>query len=127
LLPVGGSPFDFREQKPIGRDIAGTGAGYDHCFVIDGEPGILRPCAEVYEDSSGITMKVSTTHPGCQLYTGNFLDGLTGKLGSVYNKHSGFCLETQHLPDSPNRPEFPEAIFGPDRPYREKTVFQFSW
>ncbi|MDR2097345.1 MAG: galactose mutarotase [Spirochaetaceae bacterium] len=127
LLPVSGSPFDFREQKPIGRDIAATGAGYDHCFVIDGEPGTLRPCAEVYEESSGITMKVSTTQPACQLYTGNFLDGFTGKLGSIYNKHAGFCLETQHLPDSPNRPEFPSSIFGPDRPYHEKAVFTFSW
>jgi aldose 1-epimerase len=127
LLPVSGGPFDFREQKPFGRDIVATGNGYDHCFVIDGVPGTLRPCAEVFEKSSGITMNVSTTQPGCQLYTGNFLNGLTGKPGSVYNKHAGFCLETQHLPDSPNRPEFPSSIFGPDRSYYEKTVFTFSW
>ncbi|MDR0663732.1 MAG: galactose mutarotase [Spirochaetaceae bacterium] len=127
LLPVADGPFDFREQKTIGRDIAATENGYDHCFIIDGKPGTLRPCAEVYEESSGIMVEVSTTHPGCQLYTGNFLNGLTGKHGSVYNKYAGFCLETQHLPDSPNRPEFPSAIFGHDRPYHEKTVFKFSW
>lgn len=126
LLPVAGSPFDFREQKPFGRDIAAAGTGYDHCYVIDGASGTLRPCAEVFEESSGITMRVSTTQPGCQLYTGNFLDGIAGKPGSTYNKYDGFCLETQYLPDSPNRPEFPSAIFGPDRPYNEKTVFSFS-
>jgi aldose 1-epimerase len=127
LLPVSGSPFDFRKQKTFGRDIAAVGNGYDHCYIIDGTAGTLRPCAEVFEENSGITMRVSTTQPGCQLYTGNSLDNITGKLGSVYNKHSGFCLETQHFPDSPNHPEFPSSIFGPDRRYHEKTVFAFSW
>ncbi|MDR2803215.1 MAG: galactose mutarotase [Treponema sp.] len=127
LLPVAGTPFDFRGQKPFARDIAAAGTGYDHCYIIDGEPGILRPCAEVFEESTHITMSVSTTQPGCQLYTGNSLDGVIGKPGSIYNKHTGFCLETQHLPDSPNHPEFPSAIFGPSRPYHEKTVFTFSW
>jgi aldose 1-epimerase len=127
LLPVDGSPFDFRKPKTIGQDIAATETGYDHCFVIDGEVGMLRPCAEVFEESSGIAMSIFTTQPGCQLYTGNFLDGINGKLGSVYNKHAGFCLETQHLPDSPNHPEFPSSIFGPGYPYYQKTIFAFSW
>ncbi|MDR1149712.1 MAG: galactose mutarotase [Spirochaetaceae bacterium] len=127
LLPVAGGPFDFREQKTFGRDIAAVGNGYDHCYIIDGTAGTMRPCAEIFEESSGITMRVSTTQPGCQLYTGNFLNDVYGKLGSIYNKHSGFCLETQHFPDSPNHPEFPSSIFGPDRRCHEKTVFAFSW
>jgi aldose 1-epimerase len=127
LIPVDGGPFDFRVRKPVNRDFAATGGGYDHCFVIDGKPGDLRPCAEVYEAASGRTMKLSTTQPGVQFYTGNFLAGNSGKLGSVYNRNYGFCLETQHFPDSPNHSEFPSAIFGPDRDYHEKTVFSFNW
>jgi len=127
LFPVNGGPFDFRTRKPVKKDLAAAGSGYDHCFVVDGEAGKLRPCAEVFEERSGRTMKVFTTQPGIQFYTGNFLSGLQGKLGSVYNKHAGFCLETQHFPDAPNRPEFPSAIFGPNRDYKEQTVFSFNW
>jgi aldose 1-epimerase len=127
LLPVANTPFDFRKPKTFGRDIANVGNGYDHCYVIDGEAGILRPCAEVFEELSGITMRVSTTQPGCQLYTGNSINNVSGKLGSIYNKYSGFCLETQHFPDSPNHSEFPSSVFGPERRYHEKTVFAFSW
>ncbi|MDR0409004.1 MAG: galactose mutarotase [Spirochaetaceae bacterium] len=127
LLPVSGTPFDFLEPKTFGRDIVHTGNGYDHCYAIDGEAGTLRSCAEIFEENSGITMRVSTTQPGCQLYTGNSLHNVAGKLGSIYNKYSGFCLETQNFPDSPNRTEFPSSIFGPERPYHEKTVFAFSW
>jgi aldose 1-epimerase len=127
LIPVNEGPFDFRARKPVNRDLAAAGGGYDHCFVVDGEPGKLRPCAEVFEASKGRSMKISTTQPGVQFYTGNFLAGLPGKLGSVYNKHYGFCLETQHFPDSPNRPEFPSAVFSPDRDYHEQAVFSFSW
>jgi aldose 1-epimerase len=127
LAPVQNTPFDFRVTKPVNRDIAAAGGGYDHCFVIDGDSETLRPCAEVSEPLSGRIMRVFTTQPGLQFYTGNFLDGVIGKAGSVYDKHTGFCLETQHLPDSPNRKEFPSAIFGPDRDYREKTLFSFDW
>jgi len=127
LLPVAGGPFDFRARKVVKRDIAAAGGGYDHCFVVDGEPGKLRSCGEVWEESSGRSMKVFTTHPGAQFYTGNMLTPTLGKAGSEYDKHSGFCLETQHFPDSPNRPEFPSAVFGPDRDYYEKTVFAFDW
>ncbi|GHV68457.1 aldose 1-epimerase [Spirochaetia bacterium] len=126
LVPVKKTPFDFLTRKPIGRDIGAAG-GYDHCFALDGEAGKLRPCAEVYEDGSGRTMRVFTTQPGVQFYTGNFLDGVPGKMGSFYNKHDGFCLETQHFPDSPNRPEFPSAIFGPGKDYHEKSLFAFDW
>jgi aldose 1-epimerase len=127
LLPVKGGPFDFLSRKPIGRDLAAAGGGYDHCYALDGEPGKLRPCAEVWEEGSGRSMRVFTTQPGVQFYSGNFLDGIPGKPGSVYGKHAGFCLETQHFPDSPNRPEFPPCIFGPGKDYREKTVFAFDW
>jgi aldose 1-epimerase len=137
LKSVKDSPFDFRNRKPINRDLNGAGAngagegcnleGYDHCFVVDGKPGKLRPCAEVFEVGSGRTMKVFTTQPGIQLYTGNMLPQLNGKAGSVYSKHSGLCLETEHFPDSPNQSDFPSCIFGPGRDYHEKSVFAFDW
>ncbi|MDR1248758.1 MAG: galactose mutarotase [Treponema sp.] len=140
LLPVQGGPFDFTAPKPIGRDFAGTvgsnasklgdgsdGPGYDHCFVLDGEPGVLRPCADIFDPFSGRSMRVLTTQAGVQFYTGNFLDGVLGKAGSVYGRHAGFCLETQGLPDAPNREEFPSAVFGPLRNYHERSVFAFDW
>jgi aldose 1-epimerase len=127
LAPVQNTPFDFRTAKPVSRDLEAAGGGYDHCFAVDGEAGTLRPCAEVSEPRSGRVMRVFTTQPGVQFYTGNFLDGVIGKAGSVYGKHAGFCLETQHFPDSPNRKEFPPAVFGPGRDYREKAMFSFDW
>lgn len=126
LRPVLGGPYDFTEAKKIGRDIEAAG-GYDHCFVISGEPGTLRPVAEVSEEATGRSMKVFTTQPAVHFYSGNFLDGVAGKAGSVYEKHGGFCLETEFLPDSPNRSEFPPCIFGPSRKYHEKAVFSFDW
>jgi aldose 1-epimerase len=127
LTPVQNTPFDFRSRKTVKKDIKEAGGGYDHCFSVDGDIGKLRPAAEVFEETSGRTLKVFTTQPGIQFYTGNFLDGIIGKAGSVYGKHAGFCLETQHFPDSPNRPEFPQAIFGPGKYYHEKAVFAFDW
>ena len=127
LTPVSGGGFDFNSPKPIGRDIKAAGGGYDHCFVVDGEPGRLRPCAEVFEAVSGRTLRVLTTQPGVQFYTGNFLEGIRGKAGSIYDKYAGFCLETQHFPDGPNQPGFPPCIFGPDREYHEKALFAFDW
>jgi aldose 1-epimerase len=126
LLPVKGGPFDFRTRKPIKKDLLSGLDGYDHCFVVDGEYGNLRPCAEVFEPGSGLSMKVFTTQPGVQFYTGNMLTGIPGKAGSVYTRQTGFCLETQHFPDSPNHKEFPSCIFGPDRDYYEKSVFAFE-
>ncbi|MDR2606798.1 MAG: galactose mutarotase [Treponema sp.] len=134
LVPVAGGPFDFSKPKPLSRDLAAAGkiskgaaGGYDHCFVVDGEPGKMRPCVEVYDPSSGRSMKISTTQPGVQLYTGNQLTGVPGKAGSVYGKHAGLCLETQHLPDSPNHADFPSCIYGPGKDYSEKSIFAFSW
>ncbi|MCL1814903.1 MAG: galactose mutarotase [Treponema sp.] len=156
LLPVTGTPFDFTAPKPIGRDYEAAcggdsiapGKGYDHCFVLDDvqeterqpigdaslrqadesqRPPMLRPCAEVREPASGRRFRISTTQPGVQFYSGNFLDGLTGKAGSQYRKNAGFCLETQHFPDSPNQENFPSAIFGPKKPYYEKTAMTFIW
>jgi aldose 1-epimerase len=128
ILQVDQTPaLDFRLWKPMGKDIGELKNGYDHCYVVDGALGKLRPCAEVFERRSGRIMKVFTTQPGVQFYTGNYLHNIAGKAGSVYHKHSGFCLETQHFPDSPNNPQFPSAIFGPDRDYSEKSVFRFEW
>ena len=127
LKSVAGGPFDFRNPKPIGRDLEAAGGGYDHCFVVDGTPGTMRPCARVRDPASGRTLEVSTTQPGVQFYTGNFLDGIPGKRGALYGKHAGFCLETQNFPDAPNRPDFPDCVYGPGRPYRERTVYFFQY
>ncbi|MDR1836369.1 MAG: galactose mutarotase [Treponema sp.] len=126
LVPVKGTSFDFNSRKRIDANF-GAISGYDHCFVVDGEPGKLRPCAEVYEKKSGRSMKVSTTQPGVQFYTGNHLDNVAGKHGSCYVKHTGFCLETQHFPDTPNQSSFPPCIAGPGKNYHEKSVFSFNW
>jgi aldose 1-epimerase len=126
LCTVKDTPFDFTHFKPVGRDIAGAG-GYDHCFAVEGSPGTLRPCGEIREPVSGRSMKVFTTQPGLQFYTGNFLAGTPGKPGSIYYKHAGLCLETQHFPDSPNQPSFPDTVFGPEKPYHEKSLFSFAW
>jgi aldose 1-epimerase len=125
ILPVKDSPFDFLKRRRIDANL-GSLNGYDHCFAIDGEPGNLRPCADVFEPSSGRTMKVFTTQPGVQFYTGNHVNAI-GKQGLHYVKHSGFCLETQHFPDTPNQSSFPSCIAGPGKDYNEKAVFAFSW
>jgi len=131
LLSTEKTPLDFKVRKSIGEDINAltktSAKGYDHCFVVDGEPGKLRPFAEVYEPFTGRYMRGFTTQPAVQLYTGNMLSSVAGKIGSVYGQFGGFCLETQHFPDSPNKSEFPSAIFGPDRDYHEKAVFAFDW
>jgi len=126
LIPVKNNNFDFLTRTRIDANM-GTLDGYDHCFVIDGEPGNLRPCAEVTEPVSGRVLKISTTQPGVQFYTGNLLNDVPGKQGIVYGKQTGFCLETQHLPDSPNQSGFPCCIFGPGKDYHEKTVLTFSF
>lgn len=141
LIPTGetpsvvGTPFDFTESKAIGKDISDDneqltfGGGYDHNWVLhkDGEADELTLAAEVYEPSSGRTLTVSTTEPGVQFYCGNFLDGrLTGKSGKKYAHRGGFCLETQHFPDSPNQPNFPSTILQPGETYQTRTVFKFS-
>ncbi|MCS6951774.1 MAG: aldose epimerase family protein [Bryobacterales bacterium] len=133
LRPVKGTPFDFTTPTAIGARIDADdpqirfGRGYDHNFVLRGAAGTLREAAEVYEPSSGRVLRVLTTEPGLQFYSGNFLDGtLRGKGGQVYAHRSGFCLETQHFPDSPNKPQFPSTVLRPGQTYRSTTVFEFS-
>lgn len=133
LASVEGTPFDFRMPAPIGARIGANdtqikyGNGYDHNFVIDRTDDGLVPAAHVVEPTTGRVLDVSTTEPGMQFYTGNFLDGsVTGKSGHVYKQRMGFCLETQHFPDSPNKPNFPNTILRPGETYRSKTVFAFS-
>lgn len=133
LRPVQGTPFDFTVPTPIGARIEQDdeqlrfGRGYDHNFVLRSGGGTLAEAAEVYEPKTGRVLRVLTTEPGMQFYTGNFLDGtLKGKYGRVYVKRSGFCLETQHFPDSPNKPAFPSTVLRPGQTYRSTTVFEFS-
>jgi len=139
LIPTGGlrnvrnSPMDFTEKIPIGARINERydqlifADGYDHNFVLrDGKPG-LRLAAHVYEPASGRIMEVFTTQPGLQFYSGNFLDGsIKGKGGIVYKKHAGFCLETQHFPDSPNHSDFPTTVLKPGEEYNQMAVFRFA-
>jgi aldose 1-epimerase len=133
LRSVENTPFDFRQPHTIGERINAEneqikfGGGYDHNFVLHGEMGQLRVIAEIFEPTSGRVMEVFTTEPGVQFYTGNFLDGsITGKNGNVYQHRHGFCLETQHYPDSPNKPEFPSTILEPGQKYQSTTIYKFS-
>ena len=136
LRPVAGTPFDFTSLTPIGTRIDADntqieyGGGYDHNFVLDRSDAgkdSLALAARVVEPQTGRVMTVHTTEPGVQFYTGNFLDGsLTGKDGVVYERRYGFCLETQHFPDSPNQPNFPSTILRPGETYRSRTIFTFS-
>jgi aldose 1-epimerase len=134
LLSVSGTPLDFTKATPIGARIDQDhtqlkfGQGYDHNWVLkDGTAGGLSLAAEVYEPGSGRVLQVLTTQPGIQFYSGNFLDGsIRGKEGKVYNRRYGFCLETQHFPDSPNHPTFPSTVLKPGQQYRSTTVFKFS-
>jgi aldose 1-epimerase len=132
IRAVAGTPLDFTTAKPVGRDIAtaaapGSAQGYDHNFVIDApKAGELTLAAEVHDPASGRTMRVLTTEPGVQLYTANHVKNLAGKGGQTYRPHAGLCLETQHFPDSPNRPEFPTTTLRPGETFRSTTVFEFS-
>lgn len=136
LRPVEGTPFDFRQPTAIGAHIdaddeqIGFGPGYDHNFVlVKDNPNAdgLTLAARVTEPTSGRVMEVHTTEPGIQFYAGNFLDGtITGKGGTVYERRTGFCLETQHYPDSPNQPDFPSTILRPGETYHSRTVYTFS-
>lgn len=138
LIPTGeirsvtGTPFDFLKSTRIGDRIEADdqqiklGGGYDHNWVLDNSNGKLAEAAEVYEPTSGRLMKVSTTEPGIQFYSGNFLTGSKGKGGKPYPKRSALCLETQHYPDSPNHPAFPSTELKPGQKYESVTVFNFS-
>lgn len=130
ILPVKGTPFDFTTPAAIGGRIGemkGDPGGYDHNYVLSREAGKLKLAARVVDPASGRQMEVWTTEPGVQFYSGNFLDGtITGKRGVLYGKHSGFCLETQHFPDSVNHPGFPSVVLRPGGMYRTKTIYKFS-
>src|SRR5687768_11611182 len=133
LAPVAGTPFDFRKPTPIGDRINGehaqlkAGGGYDHNWVLNRKGSGVQLAARVVEPKTGRTLEVATSEPGIQFYAGNFLDGkLTGKAGAVYGHRTGFCLETQHFPDSPNQPKFPSTIVKPGDEYKTRTVFTFG-
>jgi aldose 1-epimerase len=132
LRSVKGTPFDFKQSTAIGARINQEdeqlkfGKGYDHNFVLNGRTGILRHAAKVTETSTGRVMEVWTTEPGLQFYSGNFLDGKTGKEGKSYQIRYGLCLETQHFPDSPNKPDFPATVLRKGRIYRTTTIYKFA-
>lgn len=124
--PVAGTAFDFRQPKPIGRDIAETKGGYDHCFVLNKQtPGELSFCASLKDPKTGRAMDVYTTQPGVQIYTANGLNGRLGAHGRSYPQFGAVCLETQHFPDSPNHPEYPSTVLRPGETFRQLTVHHF--
>ncbi|NOY96121.1 MAG: galactose mutarotase [Chlorobi bacterium] len=126
IIPVEGTAYDFRELKPIGKDIAGLPDGYDRNFVLDNEKGKLIHAAKLVESNSGRIMDVFTTEVGLQLYTGFWIPEIKGYDGAQYGKYAGVALETQHFPDSVNHPEFPTTILNPGEQYNQKTIYRFS-
>ena len=136
-MNVAGTPFDFQNLTPIGDRITSTegeagqqltyAGGYDHNFVLKPSSSPTHLAAKAIDPASGRTLTVLTTEPGVQFYSGNFLDGsFTGREGMVFTKHTGFCLETQHYPDSPNEPSFPTTELKPGQTWHSTTIFQFS-
>jgi aldose 1-epimerase len=130
---VEGTPFDFRTPKTIGQDINAdneqlkNGQGYDHNYVLNkNEEGELSFAARVTEPVSGRTMEVYTTEPGLQIYTGNFLSGISGQFGATFPRRSAICLEAQHFPDTPNHPYFPSVVLYPGQTYTQKTIYKFG-
>jgi aldose 1-epimerase len=132
VVSVGGTPFDFRTGKAIGRDILAKdeqlrlGMGFDHNFIVRGPAGTLRPCATVTEPLSGRAMTVETTAHAVQFYTGNQHRHQVGKNGAQYDVHCGFCLETQFYPDSLRHPQFPSPVFKAGETFRQTTRFRFN-
>jgi aldose 1-epimerase len=131
--PVAGTPMDFTQSKPVGRDIAADfeqlrfGNGYDHFWIIDGEPGKLSAAAQLYDPESGRMLTVETTQPGLMFYSGNYLGGLgKDKTGRMLENRCGLALECQNYPDAPNRPDFPSSILNPGEAYEQHIVFRFS-
>ncbi|WP_373733310.1 aldose epimerase family protein [Bacteroides heparinolyticus] len=134
IAPVKDTPMDFTTPKAVGQDIANfdfdqlkNGNGYDHNWILNTQGDITRIAAKLTSPVSGITLEVYTNEPGIQVYTGNFLDGtVKGKKGIVYNQHASVCLETQHYPDSPNKPEWPSVVLEPGQTYNSECIFKFS-
>ena len=132
IVPTEGSPFDFNHVKPIGKDINAdneqirNGNGYDHNWILNTGGDISKMAASLYYPENGIALFVYTDEPGIQVYSGNFLDGtVTGKKGIVYKKRHAICLETQHYPDSPNKPEWPSVVLRPGETYHSHCIFAF--
>lgn len=134
IVTVKGTPMDFTTPKAIGQDVANfdfeqlkNGNGYDHNWVLNTKGDIKQLAAKLTSPESGITLEVYTNEPGIQVYTGNFLDGtVTGKKGITYNQRASVCLETQHYPDSPNKPEWPSVVLNPGETYNSECIFKFS-
>ncbi|MEZ6195853.1 MAG: aldose epimerase family protein [Planctomycetota bacterium] len=129
IVPVAGTPFDFRTARSIGSGLEDPRlpGGYDHSFEIAGEPGRLRPVCEVLEPRSGRRLELRSDQPGCQFYSGNFLDGtIRGKGGGRYARHQGFCLETQSHPDAIHRPEWASPVLRPGETYRHRMEIRLS-
>jgi aldose 1-epimerase len=132
LRSVAGTPFDFRQLTSIGARIGAKdeqlefAGGYDQNYVLNGTPGEMRQAALARDAKSGRVLTVFTTEPGVQFYSGNSLKGAPGMADMPYEKHAGFCLETQHFPDSPNHPQFPSTILEPGRRFRSATVLLFN-
>ena len=133
ILPAEGTPMDFRNAKTIGKDIDAdyvqleNGKGYDHNWVLNTGGDIAKLAASLYSPESGIELRVYTDEPGIQIYTGNFLDGtVTGKHGIAYPHRASVCLETQHYPDTPNKPEWPSAVLRPGEKYKSTCIYSFS-
>lgn len=133
IVAVENTPFDFTEPAPVGQNINSNdeqiafGGGFDHNWVLNGEAGEMKLAATVYEPTSSRFMEVSTTEPGIQFYSGNFLNGkLVGDSGVKFEQRYGLCLETQHYPDSPNQPEFPSVELNPGETYDTQTIYKFS-
>jgi len=123
---VKGTPFDFNTPEKIGARIAQVPGGYDHNFVLNKTDSSLQMVVTVTDTVSGRKLEVFTTEPGVQFYTGNFLDGsIRGSNGVPFNKNTGFCLETQHFPDSPNQPSFPSTVLKPGETYKSTTIYKF--
>ena len=126
ILPVDKTPYDFRLSTAIGERIDQVAPGYDINYVLAMENRELSRVAALHDRASGRTMEVLTTLPGVQLYTSNYVDGISGKGGKVYEKHSAVCLETQFFPDSPNHLQFPSTVLKPDEEYSAVTLYRFS-
>ena len=127
LPSVGNTPMDFNNSQQIGSRISKVKGGYDHNYVLKKKSGELAMAAQIYDPKTGRQVEILTTQPGVQFYSGNFLNGtIKGKSGKIYGKHYGLCLETQHFPDSPNQPSFPNTILKPGEKFSETTVYRFS-
>ena len=134
ILPVEGTPMDFRTATPVGARIDDfdfvqlkNGNGYDHNWVLNTQRDITHKCVTLESPKTGIVLDVYTNEPGIQVYAGNFLDGtIMGKKGIVYNQRASVCLETQKYPDTPNKPDWPSAVLRPGEKYNSHCVFKFS-